>query len=281
MKTLTPEKIAELEEIARQLRVDSLRLVTRRGAGHPGGALSAAEIMAVLYFHTLRIDPENPAWDGRDRFILSKGHASALLYAALSRRGFFPMAELDNWGEVDCPHQAHPDRFKTPGVDMTTGLLGHGVAVGTGLALAARLKNLSYRTFILLGDGECQAGIVWEGVTTAAKFRLSNLTAILDCNDVQLDGPVHEVMPLEPLAERWSACGWHVEEVNGHAVRQVAEALELAAEIHDRPTLVLARTTKGKGVSFMENSSYWHGNAPNAEQLRQALVELGEEVCSG
>jgi len=276
MKTLTPKKIAELEELARQLRVDSLRLIHRRGAGHPGGALSAAEITAVLYFHVLQIDPAWPDWDQRDRFILSKGHASAVLYSALTRRGFFPFFELDNWGEIDCPHQAHPDRLKTPGVDMTSGLLGHGVAVGVGLALAARLKKLSYHTYILLGDGECQSGIVWEGAVTAAKYRLSNLTAILDNNNVQLDGPVHEVMPLEPLSDKWSACGWHVIEINGHSVREVVEALELSGEIHDRPTIVIAHTTKGKGVSFMENQSYWHGNAPDAAQLGQALTELGE-----
>ena len=276
MSSLTPEKIFELEEIARHLRVDSLRLIHRRGAGHPGGALSAAEIMAVLYFHHLRVDPSNPNWEERDRFILSKGHASAVLYAALTRRGFFPLSELDNWGEVDCPHQGHPDRFKTPGVDMTSGLLGHGVAIGVGLALAARLKKQSYRTYVLLGDGELQGGIVWEGVATATKYRLSNLTALLDYNDVQLDGPVHEVMPLEPLADKWSAFGWRVVEVNGHEVRQVADALELAAQIHDRPTIIIAHTTKGQGVSFMENQSYWHGNVPNAEQLKQALTELGE-----
>jgi len=276
MSSLTPEKIFELEEIARHLRVDSLRLIHRRGAGHPGGALSAAEIMAVLYFHHLRVDPSNPNWEERDRFILSKGHASAVLYAALTRRGFFPLSELDNWGELDCPHQGHPDRFKTPGVDMTSGLLGHGVAIGVGLALAARLKKLSYRTYILLGDGELQGGIVWEGVASAAKYRLSNLTAILDYNDVQLDGPVHEVMPLEPLTDKWSAFGWRVVEVNGHEVRHVAEALGLAVQIHDRPTIIIAHTTKGRGVSFMENQSYWHGNVPNAEQLKQALAELGE-----
>jgi len=276
MQSLTPEKIAELEEIARQLRVDSLRLIHRRGAGHPGGALSAAEIMAVLYFHHLRIDPAQPGWQGRDRFILSKGHASAVLYSALSRRGFFPFSELDNWGELDCPHQGHPDRLKTPGVDMTSGLLGHGVALGAGLALAARLQKLSYQTYVLLGDGECQGGIVWEGANTAAKYHLSNLTAILDNNDVQLDGPVQEVMPLEPLADKWRACGWHILAINGHSIREVAEALELAGEIHDRPTMIIAHTTKGKGVSFMENQSYWHGNAPDASQLKQALTELGE-----
>jgi len=276
MSDLSPEKIIELVEVARQLRVDSLRLIHRRGAGHPGGALSAAEIMAVLYFHILRIDPARPDWEERDRFILSKGHASAVLYAALTRRGFFPLSELDNWGEVDCPHQGHPDRFKTPGVDMTSGLLGHGIAVGAGMVLAARLKKQSYRTYVLLGDGESQGGIVWEGAMAAAKYHLSNLTAILDYNDVQLDGPVHEVMPLEPLADKWSACGWHVVEVDGHSVRQVAEALALAAQVHDRPTVVIAHTTKGRGVTFMENQSYWHGNVPNAEQLNHSQTQLRE-----
>ncbi len=276
MAILTPEKVAELEETARCLRVDSLRLIHRRGAGHPGGALSAAEIVAVLYFHVLRVDPADPGWEERDRFILSKGHASAVLYAALSRRGFFPLSEFDRWGEVDCPHQGHPDRFKTPGVDMTSGLLGHGVAVGAGLALAARLKKQGYHTYVLLGDGECQGGIVWEGALAAAKYRLSNLSAIVDFNGVQLDGPVHEVMPLEPLADKWLACRWRVVEVNGHSVREVAEALALAAQVHDRPTVVIAHTTKGRGVSFMENQSYWHGNVPSAEQLALALAELGE-----
>jgi transketolase len=276
MATLTPEKISELEEIARLLRVESLRLIHRRGAGHPGGALSAAEIMAVLFFDVLRIDPSQPDWQERDRFILSKGHASALLYAALTRRGFFPLAELDRWGEVDCPHQGHPDRFKTPGVDMTSGLLGHGVAVSAGLALAARLNKRNYRTYTLLGDGECQGGIVWEGAMTAAKYHLSNLTAIVDHNEVQLDGPVREIMPIEPLADKWSAFGWQVEEVDGHSIRAVAEALELAQQTQDRPTVIIAHTTKGRGVSFMENQSSWHGNVPNAEQLKQALTELGE-----
>lgn len=276
MKTIPPEKITELEEVARQLRVASLELIHRRGAGHPGGALSAAEIMAALYFHVLRIDPANPAWEQRDRFILSKGHASAVLYSALAKRGFFSFSDLDRWGEVDCPHQGHPDRLKTPGVEMTSGILGHGVALGAGLALAARLNKATYQTYVLLGDGECQAGIVWEGAVTAAKYRLSNLTAIVDNNDVQLDGFVHDVMPLEPLAGKWAACGWHVVEVNGHSVRQIVEALELAKEMHDAPTVILAHTTKGKGVSFMENQSYWHGNVPNKEQLSQALAELGE-----
>lgn len=274
MTVLTQERIRFLEDMAQNLRADSLRFIQNRGAGHPGGALSAAEILAVLYFEVMHIDPQQPELAERDRFILSKGHASAVLYAALTRRGFFDRAELDNWGEVDCPHQGHPDRLKTPGVDMTSGILGHGVAVGAGLALAARLRKSTARTYVLIGDGESQAGIVWEGAATAAKYRLANLVVILDLNDVQLDGPVHEIMPMPHIAERWKSYGWHVIEVNGHDVRQLVEAFGLAKEIHDRPVCIIARTTKGKGVSFMENDSYWHGNVPNAEQLAHALAEL-------
>lgn len=277
MASLTANQIKTLEDTARNLRGDSLRFIHHRGAGHPGGALSAAEILTVLYFQTMKINPQDPGLETRDRFILSKGHASAALYAALTRRGYFNASELDNWGEVECRHQGHPDRIKTPGVDMTSGILGHGVAIGAGVALAARLSKNPSRTYVLLGDGECQAGIVWEGAAVAAKYRLSNLVVIVDLNDVQLDGPVHEIMPMEHLAERWSACGWHVVEINGHDVQQIHNAFEFAKEIHDKPVCVIARTTKGKGVSFMENDCYWHGNVPNAQQLAQALNELGLE----
>mgnify|MGYP001819728579 FL=1 len=270
--------ILELQERARELRLDSLKMIYRRGAGHPGGALSAAEIMAALFFHKMRIDPQRPDWTERDRFILSKGHASAILYSALARRGFFPMKDLEAWGELDCHLQGHPDRLKTPGVEMTSGLLGHGVAIGAGLALAARVDGLDYRVYTLLGDGECQAGVVWEGAMTAAKYRLSKLTAIVDYNNVQLDGAVHEIMPMEPLADKWRACNWAVLEINGHNLRQVMEALDMAAEIHNRPTVIIARTTKGKGVSFMEDKAKWHGIPPSDEEYSLALAELGEEV---
>jgi len=250
-------------------------MIHRRGAGHPGGALSAAEIMAALFFHKLNLDPARPDWPERDRFILSKGHASAILYAALARRGFFPLQDLEQWGDLSCHLQGHPDRLKTPGVEMTSGLLGHGIAIGVGLALAARMGKLEYRTYVLLGDGECQGGIVWEGAMAAAKFRLSNLTAILDYNDVQLDGAVHDIMPLEPLIEKWRAFNWAVLEINGHNLRQVLEALDTASEIHGQPTIIVAHTTKGKGVSFMEDRSYWHEVAPSDVQLAQAVSELG------
>ncbi|MBN1267330.1 MAG: transketolase [Anaerolineales bacterium] len=273
---MNPERVTELQQIATRLRINSLKLIHNRGAGHPGGTLSAAEILTVLYFHTMNLHPADPNWKDRDRFILSKGHASAGLYLSLAQRGFFPASELENWGELTCPHQGHPDRQKTPGVDMTSGILGHGVAIGSGLALAARVLGLTYRTYVLLGDGECQAGVVWEGAAAAAKYRLADLTVIVDNNGVQLDGMVYEVLPMEPLAEKWTAYGWHVIEINGHDVEQVAGALETAREIHNQPTVVIAHTTKGKGVSFMENQAFWHGNVPDEEQLAAAVRELEE-----
>ncbi len=267
--------IAELEERARQLRCDVVRMVHDAGSGHPGGSLSAAEIITALYFQRLRLDPADPEWPERDRFILSKGHAAPALYAALARRGFFPVEELCTLRQLDSRLQGHPDRLKTPGVEMTSGALGHGVAIGAGLALAARRKGERWRTYVLLGDGEVQAGVVWEGALIAAKYRLSNLTCILDQNDVQLDGPVHEILALEPLADKWRAFGWAVVEIDGHNLRQILEALDQAAHIHDRPTMVIAHTTKGKGCSFMEGQSAWHGRIPNAEELICALEELG------
>lgn len=278
MENLSDVEIKKLNEISRDLRCTSLRMIHRRQAGHPGGSLSAAEIVAILYFKIMNIDPHNPNWEERDRFLLSKGHASALLYAALAKRGYFPESDLEHWGELDCHLQGHPDRLKTPGVDMNSGILGHGISIGAGIALAAGQKGMNYHVYTLLGDGECQAGLVWEGANTAAKFHLSNLTTIVDHNGVQLDGFVQEVMPIEPLAEKWKAFGWHVIEVNGHDIAQLYKALMEAKQIKDKPTIILACTIKGKGVSFMENKAYWHGVAPNDEQLAQALNELGEEI---
>jgi len=274
---LTKEEIKELNEIARELRCTSLRMIHKRQAGHPGGSLSAAEIMTVLYFKVMKIDPNNPNWDERDRFLLSKGHASAMLYAALAKRGFFPEEDLQKWGELDCNLQGHPDRLKTPGVDMNSGILGHGVSIGVGLCLAARQKGKNFRVYTLLGDGECQAGLVWEGANAAAKYALTNLVAIVDHNGVQLDGFVEEVMPIEPLAEKWRSFGWDVLEVDGHDVDQLYQAFLKCTEAQKRPTVIIARTIKGKGVSFMENKAYWHGVAPSTEELTRALHELGEE----
>jgi len=270
--------VAELVEKVRLLRIEVVKMIHQAGSGHPGGSLSAAEIVTALYFHQLRLDPAHPDWPERDRFILSKGHAAPLLYAALAHRGFFSREELATLRQMDSRLQGHPDRLRTPGVDMTAGALGHGLSIGVGLALAARLNDAPYRTYVLLGDGEIQAGVIWEGAMAAAKYRLDQLTAILDYNDVQLDGPVHEIMPLEPVVDKWRAFNWHVMEIDGHNMGQILDALDEAENIHGYPTIIVAHTTKGKGVSFMENQSAWHGRAPSDEELRLALAELEEEM---
>lgn len=271
----TPKLVKDLAETARQLRIESLKMIHRRGQGHPGGSLSCAEIMAALYFHQLRIDPAKPDWEERDRFILSKGHASAILYVALAKRGFFPVEELETWGHIGGRIQGHPDRLKTPGVDMSAGCLGHGISIGAGLCLAARLKCLDHRTYVLAGDGECQAGVIWEGAMLAAKYKLSRLVAIVDYNEVQLDGTVQEIMPIAPFMEKWQSFEWNTIKIDGHDMQAVLNALDAADVATDRPTAIIAHTIKGKGVSFMEGKAEWHGKAPSDTELELALKELG------
>ena len=268
------ELVAGIQERAQEIRLDVLDMVYRRGAGHPGGSFSAAEILASLYFHHLKVDPARPTWEGRDRFILSKGHAAAALYSALSRRGFFPIGDLEKWGHIGAHLQGHPDRIKTPGVDMSSGFLGHGISIGVGMALAQRLTGPRFRIFVLVSDGDMQSGVAWEGAMTAAKYRTTELTVIMDYNDVQLDGAGHDIMPLEPIADKWRAFGWHVIEVHGHNIKQVLDALDGADEIHTKPVVILTHTTKGKGVSFMENTAAWHGAVPSEKQYQDARSEL-------
>jgi transketolase len=268
--------IDEVQRQANLIRMDVLEMVYRRKAGHLGGSYSAAEILASLYFHHLKIDPDNPGWPGRDRFLLSKGHAAAALYSALARRGFFPLQELETWGHLGARLQGHPDRIKIPGVEMSSGFLGHGLSIGVGLALAARMNGERHHVYALMSDGDMQAGVAWEGALTASKYNTSEVTVIMDFNDVQLDGAGHDIMPLEPLREKWRSFGFHVIEVHGHNVAQVLDALDMALDIHSQPTVILAHTTKGKGVSFMENTAKWHGAVPNEEQYRQAKREIEE-----
>jgi len=277
-----PEKtIGELAELAWILRIDVVDMIHVAGSGHPGGSLSAAEIVTALMFHHLNIDPKNPQIPNRDRFLLSKGHAAPLLYAALARRGFFPVEELKTLRQLDSRLQGHPDRLKTPGVEMTSGVLGHGVAIGVGLALAARLDDARWKVYVLVGDGEIQAGVIWEGALMASKYRLGNLTVILDFNNVQLDGPVHEIMPIQPVAEKWRSFGWQVTEIDGHNMREVLNALDVTDNIRDQPKIIIAHTTKGKGVSYMENQARWHGRAPTDEEYAQAIKGLteGRNLC--
>lgn len=262
--------------MARRLRCHVIRMTGEAGSGHPGGSLSAAEIIATLYFEVLRIDPGRPDWPDRDRFVLSKGHAAPTLYAALAERGFFPVGELLTLRKTGSRLQGHPDMRKTPGVEMSTGSLGQGISAAVGMALAGKLDGRDWRVYVLLGDGESEEGQVWEASMAAAHYRLDNLTAFLDYNGYQIDGPVTKVMSPEPLAEKWRAFGWHVISIDGHDIGAILDAVEEAKATKGRPTMIVARTTKGKGVSFMEAApEKWHGTAPSREQMLQALAELG------
>ncbi len=266
--------IRDLQERARQIRLDVLDMVYRRAAGHPGGSFSCAEMLAALYFHHLKIDPARPDWPERDRFLLSKGHAAAALYSALAQRGFFPAEDLERWGHAGAHLQGHPDRLKTPGVEMSSGFLGHGLSVAVGMALAQRLRGPRHHIYVMMSDGDMQSGVAWEGAMAASKFRTSEVTVLMDYNDVQLDGAAHDIMPLEPLVDKWRAFGFAVIEINGHNLRQVLDALDTALQIHSMPTAIVAHTTKGKGVSFMENTAKWHGAVPNEKEYAQARAEL-------
>ncbi|MEW6458188.1 MAG: transketolase [Bacillota bacterium] len=266
--------VAELTEKAREIRRHIIRMLAEAGSGHPGGSLSAADIVTALYFKEMRLDPARPDWPDRDRFVLSKGHAAPVLYAALAERGYFPVEELATLRKLGSRLQGHPDMRKLPGVEMSTGSLGQGLSAANGMALAARLDGRDYRVYALLGDGECQEGQVWEAAMAAAHYALESLTAIVDFNGLQIDGPVSEVMSPEPIPDKWRAFGWHVLEVDGHDFRQILVALEKARSTRGRPTAIVARTVKGKGVSFMEHGVDWHGVAPKGDQVTRALEEL-------
>jgi transketolase len=242
-------------------------------SGHPGGSLSAADIMTALYFDTLRIRPEEPRWPGRDRFVLSKGHACPALYACLALRGYFPVETLRTLRQLDSPLQGHPI-MKTPGVDMSSGSLGHGIAIAVGMAIDGRLRGSSYRTYALLGDGELDEGIVWEAASAAAKYRLDRLTAIVDCNRLQNDGDTDAIMPMEPIADKWRAFKWNVLETDGHDMAQVVGTIGAAQAHSGEPTCIVARTIKGRGVSYMEGKRLWHGTPPDDAQYEQAVREI-------
>ncbi len=269
----------DLRRVANTIRQDIIKMLVPAKSGHPGGSLSAAEILTTLYFKEMRIDPANPRWPERDRFVLCKGHAAPVLYAALAERGFFPTAELSGLRQTGRMLQGHPDMKGTPGVDMSTGSLGQGLSAANGMALAAKLDGKAYRVYALLGDGEMAEGQVWEAAMAAAHYKLDNLTALVDLNGLQIDGPVEQVMSSRPLPDKWRAFGWQVLEVDGHDVDALLGAYAAAKQTTGRPTVIIAHTVKGKGVSFMEDQVGWHGNAPNQEQASQALQELAEEAA--
>jgi transketolase len=265
---------AELKEMAKKLRRHVITMIATAGSGHPGGSLSAADVITVLYFKVLRYNPKNPQWPDRDRFILSKGHAAPILYAALAEVGYFPVAELATLRKLDSRLQGHADRNFTPGVEMSAGSLGMGLSFAIGVALAARLDSKTYRTYVLLSDGECEEGQTWEAALSAAHFKVDNITAIVDCNGMQLSGWTRDIMNLEPFIQKWQAFGWHTIDIDGHDLDQILPACQEAGKIKGKPTVIIAHTIKGKGVSFMENNAAFHGKAPTWEEAERALKEL-------
>jgi transketolase len=278
MSKINPSySILELKRIAAQIRTDILLMIYEAQAGHPGGSFSAADIVTALYFRVMRIDPENPHWEDRDRFILSKGHACPVWYAALVNRGYFERSHLYTLRKLNSLLQGHADMKKTPGVDMTVGSLGQGICVGLGMALAAKQQGKDFRVWVVIGDGEMQEGSVWEAAMAAPKWKLDNLIVILDKNRIQNDDFIEATMPIEPVREKWKAFNWNTIEIDGHDMTQIVTALESARAFKGKPTIIIAHTIKGKGVSFMENVPAWHGKAPDSQQYQLALAELEKE----
>ena len=267
------QEILRLKEIARSTRRLILESLAEAGSGHPGGSLSAVELLVTLYFHVMRHDPKNPHWEDRDRFFLSKGHAAPLLYAILAQSGYFPVEELMTLRKMGSRLQGHP-ALGIPGVEAPAGSEGIGLSLGVGTSLAGKLDKRNYRVYVLMGDGEQQEGEVWEAAMAASKYRLDNLTAIIDRNGIQQDGLTEQIMPIEPLAAKWRAFNWNVVEVDGYDYLQLLNAFELAATVSNRPTVVIAHTVKGKGISFMEWSPHYHGTAPPKDRMSDVLSEL-------
>lgn len=266
--------LQELRSLCTEVRRDIVRMTAAAGSGHPGGSLSSVELLVGLYFAKMRHDPQRPDWADRDRFVLSKGHVAPVLYSVLARAGYFPVEELLTLRKLGSRLQGHPHMLSLPGLDNSSGSLGQGLSQANGLALAARLNQQDYRIYCLLGDGELQEGQVWEAVMTAAHYKLANVCAIVDYNNLQIDGTVEEIIGLQPLADKWRAFNWHVISIDGHDVEQVLAAYDEAANVKDKPSVIIAQTIKGKGISFMENVAGWHGKAPNQEELAKALAEL-------
>jgi transketolase len=266
--------VPELEAMARKLRRHVINMISTAKSGHPGGSLSSAEIVTALYFNVMSHKPSDPQWNDRDRFILSKGHVAPILYAALAECGYLPVEELSTLRKLGSRLQGHTDRNLTPGVEMSAGSLGQGLSFGIGARLALMLNSCQQQVYVLLGDGECEEGQIWEAAMSAPHFRINNLTAIVDYNKIQLDGHCCDIMGLESLADKWKSFNWHVVEIDGHDFNQVLPALNIAKNMKDKPVAIIAHTIKGKGVSFMENNVDYHGKAPNAEETAKALKEL-------
>jgi len=266
-------KVKELEQKAKQIRRNIVAMIAKAGSGHPGGSLSATDAVTALFFSELKYKPDAPLWPGRDRFHMSKGHCAPLWYSVLAEAGFFPKEKLMTLRQLGSMLQGHPDR-RTPGVEVASGSLGQGLSVGLGMSLAAKIDKMDYRVYILMGDGEIQEGNIWEAAMACSHYKCDNLCAILDYNGFQIDGKTCAVMNLEPLKDKWLAFGWHAILIDGHNMKEILSAYAEAKTVKDKPTIIIAKTTKGKGVSFMENVCDFHGRAPTKEEAEKALEEL-------
>jgi len=271
-------RVRELKIMANKIRKDALTAVYSASSGHPGGSLSIADVLSVLYFEVMNIDPKNPKKEDRDRFVLSKGHCSPALYATLAERGFFPVADIATFRKADSYLQGHPDMKGVPGVDMSTGSLGQGICAANGMALAGKIDNKDYRVYSILGDGELEEGQVWEAAMFAAHYKLDNLTAFVDFNGLQIDGDIDKVMSPLPIDEKFKAFNWHVIVTDAHDPEKLYDAICEAKATKGKPTVIIMKSVKGKGVSFMENQAGWHGSAPNEEQYNQAISELDAQI---
>ena len=266
----------ELELMAKKVRKGIIEAVYSNNSGHPGGSLSIADILTVLYFKEMNIDPKNPKWEERDRLVLSKGHCSPALYSCLANRGYFPVEDLKTFRNINSYLQGHPDMKNIPGVDMTTGSLGQGLSSANGMAIAGKMEGKDYRVYCVLGDGEIEEGQIWEAAMTSAKYKLDNLCVIVDNNNLQIDGKIEEVMSPYPIDEKFRSFGFQIINIDGHNIREIIDALDVAKNVKEKPVCIIAKTIKGKGISYMENKAEWHGKAPNEEQYELALKELEE-----
>lgn len=272
--SISKKKIKELEKMANQIRRDIIKMLTEAGSGHPAGALGMAEVFTALYFHVLKHNPKRPDWSNRDRLIVSNGHECPVWYAALARAGYFPVKELKTLRKFGSRLQGHPHRGSLPGIENSSGPVGHGAGLAVGMAIAAKLDKKKYQIYCLVGDGEQDEGMTWEAAAMAGKWKLDNLTFIMDRNNIQIDGFTEEIMPKEPLREKYQAFGWQVIEVDGHNIGQIIQACQRAKEITKKPVIIIAHTIPGKGVNFMEGKFEWHGKAPKPEEAKEALNQL-------
>ena len=273
MKTQKKSK-EELEKLAKKIRLGIIDEVYYGKSGHPGGSLSIADIMTVLYFDEMNIDNENPNWEDRDRLVLSKGHCSPALYAALAYRGYFPIEDLKTFRNINSYLQGHPDKKNIPGVDMSTGSLGQGLSAANGMAISAKLNKKNYRVYCILGDGEIEEGQIWEAAMSSSKYKLNNLCVIVDNNNLQIDGTIDEVMSSKPIDDKFRSFGFEIIKIDGHNIEEIKSAFEVAKNVKEKPVCIIAKTIKGKGVKYMENKVDWHGKAPNEDEYKQAIIDI-------